>query len=247
MTQPLTTNDPRRLVGWLAVIGALLAWTMAVLFGAAAGFDDEVLAHPVAMIGYDAHAQNLYRLSMWADILGWYLPFLAVGGYLRERMRRHSGALADIALAALVAYAILGIVGAGMLHLTLPPLAGLHTSADPAIKAATESIWLALQNAASGIWAAEAPVLLLWGVAAVRVLRFEKWGYGRLLAFDLGVFAIEFVFTLAGQRDLAEAALMLTLLIHPLWLFLFGISLLREHAPALVGAGMAPPHLSKQT
>lgn len=43
-----------------------------------------------------------------------------------------------------------------------------------------------------------------------------------------------------GWRDLGEMALQLTLVIHPLWLFLFGISLLRERAPALVGTGMAP-------
>lgn len=40
--------------------------------------------------------------------------------------------------------------------------------------------------------------------------------------------------------ELSEVALRLTLVIHALWLFLFGISLLCKRAPALVGMGMAP-------
>lgn len=240
MTQPMTVNDPRRFVGWLAVTGAVLGWGMAVLYAAAANFDVEALERPVAMLGFSPGSQNLYRLSMWADILGWYVPFLAVGGYLWGRMRQRVGVLADIALTGIVAYAILGIVGAGMLTLTLAPLAGLHAGNDPVAKTAAEAIWPTLQNAAQGIWGAEAPVLLLWGVVTARFLRAEKWGFGLVLTFDLCLFGIEFILTLIGWRDLAEMALQLTLVIHPLWLFLFGISLLCERAPALVSAGMAP-------
>ncbi|MBN3786823.1 hypothetical protein [Burkholderia sp. Ac-20353] len=240
MTQQMTVNDPRRFVGWLAVIGAVLGWGMAVLYAAAANFDVEVLERPVAMLAFAPGSQNLYRLSMWADILGWYLPFLAVGGYLWGRMRQRVGVLADIALTGVVAYAILGIVGAGMLNLTLAPLAGLYAGNDPMARMAAEAIWPTLQNAAQGIWNAEAPVLLLWGIVAARFLRAEKWGFGRLLTFDLCVFGIEFILNLGGRRDLGEMALQLTLAIHPLWLFLFGISLLRERAPALVGTAMAP-------
>jgi len=92
MTQTKNVNDPRRLVGWLAVVGAVLAWSMAVLVGAAAGFDSAVLEHPAQMVAFSANSQNLYRLSMWADILGWYVPFLAVGGYLWQPMRQRMGA-----------------------------------------------------------------------------------------------------------------------------------------------------------
>jgi hypothetical protein len=60
-----------------------------------------------------------------------------------------------------------------------------------------------------------------------RFLRGEQWGFGRLLTLDLGLFAIEFVFNLAGRRDLGETVQMATLVIHPLWLMLFGITLLR--------------------
>ncbi|RQS71956.1 hypothetical protein DID96_11740 [Burkholderia sp. Bp8963] len=239
MTQHVMVSDPRRFVGWLAVIGAVLGWGMAVLYAAAANFDAEVFERPAAMLSFAPASQNLYRLSMWADILGWYLPFLAVGGYLWGRMRQRVGVLADIALTGVAAYAILGIVGAGMLNLTLAPLAGLHAGNDPMARMAAEAIWPTLQNAAQGIWNAEAPVLLLWGIVAARFLRAEKWGFGRLLTFDLCVFGIEFILNLIGWRDLGELALQLTLAIHPLWLFLFGSSLLRERAPALVGTGMA--------
>lgn len=239
MTQATTMNDPRRLVGWLAVAGAVLAWSMAVLVGAAASFDDAALARPSAMLAFGAASQNLYRLAWWADILGWYVPFLAVGGYLWGRMRQREGARADIALAAIVVYAVLGIVGAGLLSLTLPPLAELHGGPDPMARVATEAIWTSLQGAAQGIWNAEAPVFLLWGIATARFLRAQQWGFGRLLTLDLGLFAIEFIFNLSGWGELGEMVQMATLVIHPLWLFLFGITLLRERAPALVGAGMA--------
>lgn len=230
MTQTKTTSDPRRLVGWLAVIGAVLAWSMAVLVAAAAGFDDAVLDHPARMVAFPATSQNLYRLSMWADILGWYLPFLAVGGYLWQPVRQRMGARADIGMAGLIVYAVVGIAGAGLLNLTLPPLVELAAAHGAEGKVTSEVLWITLQNAAQGLWNAEAPVLLLWGTVTARFLRGEQWGFGRLLTLDLGLFAIEFVFNLGGWRDLAETVQMATLVIHPLWLMLFGITLLRGRA-----------------
>ncbi|MCC7705628.1 hypothetical protein IGS59_25635 [Janthinobacterium sp. GW460P] len=234
MTQKNNSNDPRAVVGWLAVLGAVLAWSMAVLVGAAAGFDFEVLAHPTRMLAYSAESQNLYRLSMWADILGWYVPFLAVGGYLWQPMRQKMGAMADIGLAGLIVYAVLGITGAGLLSLTLPPVAELAASTAGA-KPAADALWITLQRAAQGIWNAEAPVLLLWGIVAARFLRGEKWGFGRLLTFDICLFMLELAFNLVGWHDIGESILMITLVIHPLWLFLFGVSLLRQRAPVLAG------------
>lgn len=234
MTQKNNPKDPRVLVGWLAVIGAVLAWSMAVLVGAAAGFDFEVLERPAMMLAYPAGSQNLYRLSMWADILGWYVPFLAVGGYLWQPMRQKLGALADIGMAGLIVYAVLGIAGAGLLSLTLPPVAEL-AAGTPGAKPVADALWITLQRAAQGIWNAEAPVLLLWGVVAARFLRGEQWGFGRLLTLDVCLFALELAFNLGGWHDLGEAILMITLLIHPLWLLLFGVSLLRRPAPALLG------------
>ncbi|MYM93188.1 hypothetical protein [Duganella vulcania] len=230
MTHTSNATDPRRFVGWLAVIGAVLAWLMAVLVAAAAGFDSGVLDRPAMMVAYPAASQNLYRLSMWADILGWYVPFLAVGGYLWQPMRQRLGAVADIGMAGLVVYAVLGIAGAGLLSLTLTPVAELAAH-EPSAKATAEALWITLQSGAQGLWNAEAPVLLLWGTATARFLRAEKWGYGRLLTLDLCLFAIEFIFNLGGWRDLGETVQMATLVIHPLWLLLFGISLLRASAP----------------
>ena len=239
MTQQSTKADPQRLVGWLAVVGALLAWIMAVLVGAAANFNPDVLAHPAAMLDYSPQSQNLYRLSMWADILGWYVPFLAVGGFLWQRIRQSAGVLADIGLAGLIVYAVLGIVGAGMLNLTLVALTNLVVE-NPANGASCEAIWVTLQAAAQGIWNAEAPVFLLWGLVAAHFLRKEKWGYGRLLTLDVALFAIEFIFNLCGLADLGETMLMITLLVHPLWLFLFGITLLRKRIPVMVSADISP-------
>ncbi|MTK63335.1 MAG: hypothetical protein F8N15_02075 [Methanobacterium sp.] len=234
MTQKTIANDPRLFVGWLAVVGAFLAWSMAVLVGAAARFDFAVLARRVMMLGFSQESQNLYRLSMWADILGWYLPFLAVGGYLWQPMRQRMGALADIGLTALTVYAVLGIAGAGLLNLTLMPLAEL-AARGPGDRSTTEALWIALQSAAQGLWNAEAPALLLWGTVAARFLRGERWGFGRLLTLDLCLFAIEFALNLGGWRDLGETVQMATLVIHPLWLFLFGIALLRERTQAWMG------------
>ena len=234
MTQTNNAMDPRHFVGWVAVIGAVLAWTMAVLVGAAAGFNFEVLERPAMMLAYSAESQNLYRLSMWADILGWYVPFLAVGGYLWQPMRQKLGALADIGLAGLIVYAVLGIAGAGLLSITLTPVAEL-AAGTPGAKPVADALWITLQRAAQGIWNAEAPVLLLWGIVAARFLRGEKRGFGRLLTLDIFLFALELAFNLGGWHDIGESILMITLVIHPLWLFLFGVSLLRQPAPALAG------------
>ncbi|MYN44765.1 hypothetical protein GTP23_06720 [Pseudoduganella sp. FT93W] len=227
MLQKIASSDSQRFAGRVAVVGAILAWTMAILLMAAAGFDFDAAENPVSMLAFSAEAQNLYRLGMWADILGWYIPFLVVGGFLWQRMRQRMGVDADIALVSLVAYALLGMVGAGMLNLTLPGLATLYTGHDAAGVAAAQATWTALQNAAQGIWNIEAPVLMIWGATAAKYLKAERWGYGGLLKFDVALFGIEFLLNLLGRRDFAMSVQMLTLLIHPLWLLLFGLNLLR--------------------
>ncbi len=68
MAQHTTLSEPRRIVGWLPW-SVWCSAGVAVLYVAAANFDFEVLVRPLAMLAFVPGSQNLYRLSMWADIL----------------------------------------------------------------------------------------------------------------------------------------------------------------------------------
>src|SRR3546814_3605277 len=71
---------------------------------------------------------------MVLDSFGFYLLYLPIGGYLWATLRRDGGSVVDAAVLFLVAYVILGVLGASIQIVALPLLAELHKSADPAIR-----------------------------------------------------------------------------------------------------------------
>jgi hypothetical protein len=228
-------KDTGRFAGCVAVIGAVIAWCVVPFYLAATHFNVDLMNHPAAALALSARSQSLYGGSMWADVLGTYLPFIVIGGYLWSRMRPATGAMADIAVLAILAYAIFGVVGASKLIPTLAPLSTLHASGDPAAKAAAEASWLALSAAAQGAWTVEGAVFVLWGAVTAGFLRTQKWGFSALLKVDVALFGILFLLRLVNWPVFAgiEALLVVAMhAIHPLWMLLFGISVLRGHAPA---------------
>ena len=235
-------NDSSRFAGSVAVIGAAIAWCVVPLYLAATNFNVDLMNHPASALALTARSQSLYGCSMWADILGMYLPFIVVGGYLWSRVRPTTGAMADIATMAVLAYALLGVIGASELIPTLGPLSAMHASSAPMAKPVAEALWLALGAAAQGAWQVEGVVFALWGIATAHSLRSQKWGFGSLLYLDAVLFGIVFLLKLVGGPQLAGIEALLVLVIHainPLWLLLFGISVLRGRAAAAMPTGAA--------
>jgi len=218
-----------RFAGWMAIVGSLFAWfSLYGLYAATAGDLDAVL-HPATALGFDAAAQQWFRVAMLADIFGFYLAVLTVGGYLWSSSRHEVGALGDIAILSLLVYVVLGIAGASMQLAALPELADANAAGDTAVKIAAQSAWLAIVTATEhGLWWAEGPVMGLWALLMGPLLRRQGRGFGVLLMLCGVLYLISFGAEFLGFRAIAELCETLGVLLLPLWLLLTGIGLVRK-------------------
>jgi hypothetical protein len=228
--------DPsHRFTGWVAVVGSLLAWfSLYGLYAATAG-DLDAVFHPATALGLDAAALQWFRVAMLADVFGFYLPALVVGGYLWSSSRHQGCALTDIATLSLVAYVVLGVAGASMQLAALPALAEAHAAGDTAVRIADQSAWLAIVTASErGLWWAEGPVMGLWAGLMGPILRRQGRAYGGLLMVCGALYLVSFGAELLGIRTTAELSETLGVLLFPLWLLLTGIALVRGGTSGLL-------------
>jgi hypothetical protein len=217
-----------RFAGWIGIVGSLLAWfSLYCLYAATAG-DLDAVFHPATALGLDATALQWFRVAMLADMFGFYLPALIVGGYLWSSSRQAAGALKDIAVLSLLLYVVFGIAGASMQLAALPALSDAHSAGDTAVKIAVESAWLAIVSGTEhGLWWAEGPVMGLWAGLMGLVLRRQGRAFGVLLMACGGLYLLSFVAEFLGTRTIAELCETLGVLLFPLWLLLTGIGLVR--------------------
>jgi hypothetical protein len=146
-----------------------------------------------------------FRSAMLADMFGFYLPVLVVGGYLWSSSRHEAGALTDMAMLALLVYIVLGIAGASMQLAALPALSGAHAAGDTAVKIAAESAWLAVVSVTErGLWWAEGPVMGLWAALMGPILRRQAGAFGALLMVCGFLYVVSFVAEFLDTRSIAE-------------------------------------------
>jgi hypothetical protein len=217
-----------RFAGWTAIAGSMLAWfSLYCLYAATAGDIDAVL-HPATALELDAAGAQWFRVAMLADVFGYYLPVLIVGGYLWSSSRHEAGAISDIAVLALIVYVVLGIAGASMQLAVLPALSAAQAAGDTSVKIAAQSAWLAIVTATEhGLWWAEGPVMGLWAWLMGPVLRRQGRAYGALLVACGSLYLASFGAEFLGIRTTAEICETLAVLLFPLWLLLTGIALVR--------------------
>ncbi len=231
MTRMQSSDTSRRLAGWVAIIGALLAWSEIGVYMAAVNGDLAAVYEPAVFLSLPAHAHDYFHASLVLDTLGFYLPFLVIGGYLWSVMREEHGALMDMAALCIVTYAVMGIAGDALLFASVSPLAAMHAAGDAAVKAGTEATWLALASGAQqGLWIMEGPVMGFWGLVMGSAMRRAGRPYG-LLLMAVGVcYASIFVLGVLGIWAVAQQFQLVFLILLPLWALLTGISLLRQRA-----------------
>lgn len=219
----------RRLIGGVAIGGALLGWFTIVAYVIATGGDLDALSRPATALTLAPAAQRWFLASMLADSFGFYLPFLAVGGYLWGRLRPRFGAPIDIATLCLAGYAFLGRAGTSIQIAALPPLADAHAAGDAMARTSSKTAWLAVVNAAQGgLWRMEGPLTVCWGIVVGRALWATGDRLGVLLMACGGLFGLVFVAGIAGFAEAGQVLELATLVLLPLWALLAGLKLLRR-------------------
>ncbi|MCS0582678.1 hypothetical protein NX784_13840 [Massilia pinisoli] len=226
-----SSNAAVRFTAWTAIVGGLFAYANVGLVLAVTRGDTAMILDGASMLALPADQRDLFRWGMFADILGFYLPVLAIGAYLWHRFRDRTGAMGDMALLAIALYAIVGVAGAALQLAALNPLAQLHAGGDASVRAAAETAWTAIANASQkGLWWSEGPVVLFWGLVVGPQLGKEAWGQPRLVLLKItgwcfGLFFLSGMF--AALEPLMKAMLVIVVLIFPLWMLSFGTQLLR--------------------
>ena len=167
---------------------------------------------------------------MLADALGFYLPFVAIGGYFVHAFREELGALGGMVTLAVGLYVMSGITGAVIQMAALHPLAHVYAGGDDAAKVAAAAIWSAIANATqNGLWWVEGPVVFFWTPIAARLLKKAGWGGTILLRIVGGFFGLFFVLGFfPSLNTLSIACETVVVLVLPLWMLLFGWQLLRR-------------------
>jgi hypothetical protein len=237
MMHSLFAADGRRFVAWVAIIGTLLGWTNVGLYVAATGGDLAITMRPETFLALPTAAHRLFYSAMVLDTLGYYLAYLAIGGYLWSRLRPVFGAVMDMAALCLVVYVLLGVAGASIQFAAIGPLAAVHATGDAVVKAASESAWLAIaQSAQNGLWLMEGPVMGFWGLVVGYAMRTCEMAYGRLLMVAGAAYVGVFITGVLGLVELAALVQLIAIFLLPLWAILSGIHMLRQRDARLVAA-----------
>jgi len=230
----MNSYNVARFTAWNAILGGLAACATLALSVVVTGGDIEMVPHGSAMLALPAEGRDLFRWWMLADVLGFYLPFVAIGGYFVHTFREELGALREMIAIAVAVYIVCGIAGAVLQLSTIHPLAHVYASGDEGAKVAAGAVWIAIANATqNGFWWVEGPLVFFWTSIAARLLKKAGW-HGSFLLHIVGWgFGVFFVFgffpSLAAVTDAGETVGVLAL---PLWMLTFGWQLLRR-APAL--------------
>lgn len=220
-----------RLTAWAAILGGIFAYLNVALMVMATKGDMGITLQGATMLALPAEARELFRLSMFADVLGFYLPLVVIGAYFWASFRERAGALGDMAVLAILIYVVLGITGASVQLAALNPLAQLHAEGGEAAKVAAEAAWTSIAvGSQKGLWWCEGPVVLFWGLIVGKHLKEAGWGKSILWPLTLvgWCFGLFFVTGFFSQLDeLNRGLLIIVVLVFPMWLIMFGAQLLR--------------------
>ncbi|KWH23703.1 hypothetical protein WL99_25705 [Burkholderia cepacia] len=230
-----------RFTAWSAIVGGLLAYANVELVSAVAGPDTGMLLHGATMLSLPSDTRDLFRLSMLADVFGFYLAVLVIGGYFLHTFKDELGALGYMIAFAIGAYAVLGITGAALQLSVLDPLARMYAGGDDATRAAAAAAWATVANGTqSGLWWAEGPLVFFWAPIAANRLKQAGWHGSFLLKIVAWFFAIIFVSGFFPEYEaVTGASEVVVVLVLPLWMLWFGVQLLRRAGRHVKAGAMA--------
>ncbi len=236
MKHPISHNAVR-FTAWSAIVGALLIYITLGLLVMVSGLDTEMVFRAGAMLTLPPETRSLFRWAMLTDVCGFYLLFLAIGGYLWYAFQEEAGALGHMAVMAVALFVTVGISGAVIQLAAIHPLSQLQMDGDATTKVAAAAVWTTVANAAQrGLWWSEGPVFLFWTWVVGNQLKKAEWG-GAVLLKIVGL--LTGVFFLLGffpeLNRVTSGVEMIVVSLLPLWMLLFGRQLLRRPR-AFIGA-----------
>ena len=173
---------------------AVFAIASALLFGLALGFDPSAGAETTErMMGASPTEASFIRWGALADMLGYYLIPAALIVAVRDRIPWTSSTMRDIATVGVLAYAVMGSIGAAALAATVPSLVDAGPDARLTLETllrVVEGIWQWLDPVPFTAWAI-GMALAFRGRAALWLVAFTVLAVGGVLVWFGRILVIE--------------------------------------------------------
>ena len=225
----------QRLAAIAAILSAPIALACYAPVLAAAGFDLNVFTDFSLMLETGARGAALWRWFMILDMLGYYLLIVPLVVLLWHWLRPRDPGRVDVYSLCLLAYSLIGAMGAAILAAVIPPLIVAY-GVDPAQTTSIELVFdTAINMVVAGLWnILEELVAGVGWIGMGLMLRHERRAIG-ITTVILGVAAlIDSIGMTLGIAPMAEAGLYAYVVLAPVWALWLGIDLLRRPVQLLM-------------
>jgi hypothetical protein len=219
----------RRTAAIAAVLSVFLAAGNLLTMLFAVRFDLDAVSNPLLLLRSGAAGAKLWRWSMILDLFGYYLLIIPVILYLRGTLRAKSPYWVDLCAYCLLAYCLIGALGAAILAMSTPALIEGYANAVPRQREILESLASSYADTVyKAMWNVLAELFAATGWIGFGVLlRGEHRALGTM-TLALGVAClVDSVGTMFQWQLLSVTALSIYLLLAPLWALCVGLRLLR--------------------
>jgi hypothetical protein len=219
----------QRFAAVAAIISGILAFASLVPALMAVDFHPEATTNMRLYLETGSRGGSLYRMSMILDILGYYLLIVPLTILLWHWFRPKDPGRVDLYTLCLLAYSLVGAMGAAILAEVIPPLI-VSYGAVAAQKATIELIFDATNNMVyGGLWnTLEVFIVGIGWIGMGLILRHERPAIGIATVILGGAALADFVGNTLGIEALSALGLYVYLVLAPVWALWLGIDLLRK-------------------
>jgi len=220
--------DFRRAAAIVAIVAFVLAVGCSITGLMAVRFDTGVMSNPDLLLGAGHAAAGLWRASLLLDLFGYYLMLVPLILVLRAESRPRAGSWSDLFAFCLLAYSLVGAMGAAMLAMSTPPMMDAYTAAGVADRQLLQTAFSAQFNDVyRGLWNTLEAFLggVGWLGFGWLMLARNRWIAILTLALGLAELA-DSAGMISSQDWLFSAGLNVYLALATIWPLVMGIRLL---------------------
>jgi hypothetical protein len=237
------------LTAWAAIASAPIAYATFVYGLRAVEWDFSTLVDPMASLYVGPDGAPLIRLSMVADMLGYYLPLIPVAIYLWQWLRKRQPGMATLYTVCALFYIVIGAIGASILAAAHPPLITEYATSTGVRRETVELLFrMTMDLVYGGMWNMLEMLLAgIWWTGIGLAIRAENRALG-MMTIVIGVASlIDSIGTMVGSSAIAMIGLPVYILLAPLWAFSTGIAILRGFGAETAGVEPIPTTIGLDT
>lgn len=234
-------DDPsfRSMAAIAAIVSMPLAIGNLVAMLVAAGGDLDALTDPLILLHIGPAGAEWWRWSMILDLFGYYLLIVPLTLLLRDRLRHRGRNWIDLFTACLLAYSLIGSIGATILATVTPSMIANYAGASASQKAVLAIVSGSYSDAIyRGLWNLLEECLAGVGWLGLGIfLRGELPGSGWIAILLGAACLVDSAGTILNLDAVSMLGLVPYLVLAPIWALWTGVSLLRTNVANNVHVG----------